>query len=168
MTIVWFLLDGGAWRFCWGSPSPASAAAGRIARRHQILQRSLAKSYQSMWALQEGMPVSSYVVTLSRCDTEARATIPCSRRSSPTRRSNLPTRRQESPSRRVGATTRAARSSPRTRESNVPLRSRLGALPATGPEMGFKIDLGLIIPARILESAPLTLVDPARRRESCR
>jgi hypothetical protein len=36
---------------------------------------ALAKSYQSLWALQEGMPVSD-VVMLSRCDTEARATIP--------------------------------------------------------------------------------------------
>ena len=36
---------------------------------------ALAKSYQSMWAMQEGMPVSD-VVTLSRCDTEARTTIP--------------------------------------------------------------------------------------------
>ena len=35
---------------------------------------ALAKSYQSLWPLQEGMPVSD-VVTLSRCDTEPRATI---------------------------------------------------------------------------------------------
>ena len=35
---------------------------------------SLAKSYQSLFPLQEGMPVGD-VVTLSRCDAEPKATI---------------------------------------------------------------------------------------------
>jgi hypothetical protein len=35
---------------------------------------SLAKSYQSLFPLQEGMPVSD-VVTLSRCDSEPKAVI---------------------------------------------------------------------------------------------
>jgi hypothetical protein len=35
---------------------------------------ALAKSYQSMFPLQEGMPVGD-VVTLSRCDAEPKATI---------------------------------------------------------------------------------------------
>jgi hypothetical protein len=35
---------------------------------------ALAKSYQSMWSMQEGMPVSD-VVALSKCDSEPKQTI---------------------------------------------------------------------------------------------
>jgi hypothetical protein len=73
MKIVGFCLMAGV---ALGLPFAASAQQGGGGSPGDIKYcNALAKSYQSMWALQEGMPVSD-VVTLSRCDTEARATIP--------------------------------------------------------------------------------------------
>jgi hypothetical protein len=72
MKIVGFCLMAGV---ALGLPFAASAQQGGGSPGDIKYCNALAKSYQSMWALQEGMPVSD-VVTLSRCDTEARATIP--------------------------------------------------------------------------------------------
>jgi hypothetical protein len=53
----------------------ASALAQQAASQGDVKYcNALAKSYQSLFPLQEGMPVND-VVTLSRCDTAPRETI---------------------------------------------------------------------------------------------
>jgi hypothetical protein len=72
MKIVSFCLMTG---LAFGLPFAASAQQNGAAGAADIKYcNALAKSYQSMFPLQEGMPVGD-VVTLSQCGTETKATI---------------------------------------------------------------------------------------------
>ena len=57
-----------------GLPFAASAQQSGADRRDIKYCNALAKSYQTLWPLQEGMPVGD-VVALSRCDTEPKPVI---------------------------------------------------------------------------------------------
>jgi hypothetical protein len=72
MKIVGFCLMTG---LAFGLPFAASAQQSAAGGPGDVKYcNALAKSYQSMFPLQEGMPVGD-VVTLSRCDAEPKATI---------------------------------------------------------------------------------------------
>ena len=72
MKIVGFCLMTG---LAFGLPFAASAQQSGAGGPGDVKYcNALAKSYQSLFPLQEGMPVAD-VVTLSRCDTEPKAVI---------------------------------------------------------------------------------------------
>jgi hypothetical protein len=72
MKIVGFCVMTG---LAFGLPLAASAQQGGAGSPGDVKYcNALAKSYQSMFPLQEGMPVGD-VMTLSRCDAEPKATI---------------------------------------------------------------------------------------------
>ena len=72
MKIVSFCLLTG---LAFGLPFAASAQQNVAGSPGDVKYcNALAKSYQSMWSMQEGMPVAD-VVALSRCDSEPKQTI---------------------------------------------------------------------------------------------